>query len=200
VVVRGEETRRPSLEEQGFGVPQARARREAERNLLALLLAHPEIGDARIRFDDGSSLPLTEAITPEVFLDPDCREVLDAIHVWLEDRHRFTIDEVLAEVRSATCKAVAADLVLAGERRASSENIAREQVQDAVDAFERIRRTRSAVLASSGLANSSPARTSDEPDALAARLEAIRSRGRDPTAFGRLPGSPGTRTNAPPAD
>jgi len=200
VVVRGEETRRPSLEEQGFGVPQARARREAERNLLALLLAHPEIGDARIRFDDGSSLPLTEAITPEVFLDPDCREVLDAIHVWLEDRHRFTIDEVLAEVRSATCKAAAADLVLAGERRASSENIAREQVQDAVDAFERIRRTRSAVLASSGLANSSPARTSDEPDALAARLEAIRSRGRDPTAFGRLPGSPGTRTNAPPAD
>ena len=200
VVVRGEETRRPSLEEQGFGVPQARARREAERNLLALLLAHPEIGDARIRFDDGSSLPLTEAITPEVFLDPDCREVLDAIHVWLEDRHRFTIDEVLAEVRSATCKAAAADLVLAGERRASSENIAREQVQDAVDAFERIRRTRSAVLASSGLANSYPARTSDEPDALAARLEAIRSRGRDPTAFGRLPGSPGTRTNAPPAD
>jgi DNA primase len=200
VVVRGEETRRPSLEEQGFGVPQARARREAERNLLALLLAHPEIGDARIRFDDGSSLPLTEAITPEVFLDPDCREVLDAIHVWLEDRHRFTIDEVLAEVRSATCKAAAADLVLAGERRASSENIAREQVQDAVDAFERIRRTRSAVLASSGLANSSPARTSDEPDALAARLEAIRSRGRDPTAFGRLPGSPGTRTNAAPAD
>ena len=200
VEVRGEEPRRPSLEEQGFGVPQARARREAERNLLALLLAHPEIGDARIRFDDGSSLPLTEAITPEVFLDPDCREVLDAIHVWLEDRHRFTIDEVLAEVRSATCKAVAADLVLAGERRASSENIAREQVQDAVDAFERIRRARSAVVASSRITNSTTTRTSDEPDALAARLEAIRSRGRDPTAFGRLPGSPGTRTNAPPAD
>ena len=198
VEVRGDDARRPSLEEQGFAAPQARARREAERNLLALLLAHPEAGDARVRFDDGSSLPLTEAITPEVFLDPDCRDVLDAIHLWLEDRHPFSIDEVLAELRSPTAKAMAADLVLAGERRAASENAAREQLQAAVDAFERIRRARTPVLASSGTTNSFAARTSDEPDALAARLEAIRSRGRDPTAFGRLPGSQGTRTNAPP--
>jgi len=198
VEVRDERVRRASLEEQGFGPPQARARREAERNVLALLLAHPELGDARVRFDDGSSLPLTEAITPEVFLDPDCREVLEAIHVWLEDRHGFTIDEVLAEVRSQSSKAMAGDLVLAGERRAASENIAREQLQDAVDAFERIRRSRTTVPASFRAANSFPTTTSDEPQALAARLEAIRSRGRDPTAFGRLPGSPGTRTNAPP--
>ncbi len=185
---------RPSLEEQGFPVPQARARRDAERGLLAILLAHPQLGAARVRLDDGSSLPVTEAITPESFLDPDCRMVLEPLHVWLEDRHPFTMDEVLAELRGQSIKSCAIDLVLLGEKRAPSENIALERLQEAVDAFERIRRSRTSVLLASGNINPITIRSSDEPSALAARLEAIRNRGRDPTAYGRLPGPSGNRT------
>jgi hypothetical protein len=182
------------LEEQGFPIPQARARRDAERGLLAILLAHPQLGAARVRLDDGSSLPVTEAITPESFLDPDCRMVLEPIHLWLEDQHAFTMDEVLAELRGQNVKSCAIDLVLLGEKRAPSENIALERLQEAVDAFERIRRSRTSVLLASGNINPSMIRSSDEPSALAARLEVIRNRGRDPTAYGRLPGPSGNRT------
>jgi DNA primase len=75
VEVRTERVYRPSLEEQGFAPPQARARRDAERGLLAILLAHPTLSTSRVKLDDGSSLPLTEAITPESFLDPESRQI-----------------------------------------------------------------------------------------------------------------------------
>lgn len=182
------ESDNPSLEAQGFSAAQARARRQAERDVLAVLLAHPGVAGERIRLDDGSALPATELLTPEAFLDPDCRSVLSAIHVWLEDGHPFTIDDALAELRSASGKAVAADLVIVGARRAASENDARALLREAVDSFERIRRARTPVAVSIGNLNTPIARSSDEPAALQARLDAIRSRGPDPTAFGRLPG------------
>jgi DNA primase len=202
--VRAAPTRRPTLEEQGFGAPQARARREAERGVLAIVLAHPAAATGHVRLDDGSSLPFTEAITPESFLDPECRAVFEPAHVWLEDRHAFTAEELLAELRWAPAKSAAVDLVMLGERRTPSENEAPQRLQEAVDAFERIRRAQLSVLLPShdaphGVTSHSISRTSDEPDALAARLEAIRHRGRDPTAFGRLPGRAGQRAaNSPP--
>lgn len=186
--VRAPEPEHPSLEAQGFTPAQARARRQAERDVLAILLAHPAVADERIRLDDGTALPATELLTPEAFLDPDSRAILGAIHVWLEEAHPFSIDEALAEVRATTAKAVAADLVLLGERRAGSENAARSALREAADAFERIRRTRTPVGVSAGAINPPSTKVSDEPDALQARLDAIRTRGRDPTAFGRLPG------------
>ena len=85
-------------------------------------------------------------------------------------------------------KAVVADLVLVGERRAESENAARIALREAADAFERIRRTRTPVGVPTGVVNTPTSKVSDEPEALQARLDAIRTRGRDPTAFGRLPG------------
>ena len=193
-----EAAHRPTLEDQGFTTAQARARREAERDLLALLLAHPELGQSRVRLDDGSSLPAAEIATPEAFLDPECRAVLEAIHPWLEDGHPFGIHDVLAEIRWAPAKARAADLVLVGERRGKSENTKDALLQASVDAFERIRRARPGVFAPLGRANTPQTTSSDEPDALAARLQAIRTRGRDPTAFGRLPGSSPSRANGPP--
>lgn len=186
--VRVTEPDHPSLEAQGFTAAQARARRQAERDVLAILLAHPVVANERIRLDDGTALPATELLTPEAFLDPDSRAILAAIHVWLEEAHPFSIDEAMAEVRGATAKAVVADLVLVGERRAESENAARIALRDAADAFERIRRTRTPVGVPSGAVNPPLTTVSDEPDVLQARLDAIRTRGRDPTAFGRLPG------------
>ena len=92
---------------------------------------------------------------------------------------------------------------MTGARRVASENEAEARAQDAVDAFERIRRVRGGVLTDSPRFRGQ----SDEPAALAARLEAIRNRGRDPTAFGRLPGAgrggPATgagRATGPPGD
>ena len=182
------EPEHPSLEAQGFTAAQARARRQAERDVLAILLVHPAVADERIRLDDGTALPATELLTPEAFLDPDSRAILAAIHVWLEECHPFSIDEAMAEVRVPTAKAVVADLVLIGERRAGSENAARIALRDAADAFERIRRTRTPVGVPSGVVNTPFTMVSDEPGVLQARLDAIRTRGRDPTAFGRLPG------------
>jgi DNA primase len=198
VEVRTERVYRPSLEEQGFAPPQARARRDAERGLLAILLAHPTLSTSRVRLDDGSSLPLTEAITPESFLDPESRQIFEPVHVWLEDAHAFTAEELLAELRGSTAKSLAVDLVMLGERRAPSENQASEHLQVAIDAFERIRRAQAREFSRSGNANSVSTGTSAEPEALEARLEAIRNRGRDPTAFGRLPGSSGQRAAGPP--
>ena len=198
VEVRTERVYRPSLEEQGFAPPQARARRDAERGLLAILLAHPTLSTSRVRLDDGSSLPLTEAITPESFLDPESRQIFEPVHVWLEDAHAFTAEELLAELRGSTAKSLAVDLVMLGERRAPSENQASEHLQVAIDAFERIRRAQAREFSRSGNANSVSTGTSAEPEALEARLEAIRNRGRDPTAFGRLPGNSGQRAAGPP--
>lgn len=189
---------RPSLEEQGFSAPQARARREAERDLVALLLAHPEFGRDRVLLDDGSALPVSEIATPEAFLDPECRAVVDAIHPWLEEGRPFAIGDALAEIRWDAAKSRAADLVLVGERRCTSENTRKATLQAAVDAFERIRRSRRPVLTPLGRTNHAPTSLSVEHDALEARLQAIRTRGRDPTAFGRLPGTAPARANAPP--
>jgi hypothetical protein len=198
VEVRTERVYRPSLEEQGFAPPQARARRDAERGLLAILLAHPTLSTSRVKLDDGSSLPLTEAITPESFLDPESRQIFEPVHVWLEDAHAFTAEELLAELRGGSAKSLAVDLVMLGERRAPSENLAAEQLQVAIDSFERIRRAQVREFSRSGNASLVSPTTSGEPEALEARLEAIRNRGRDPTAFGRLPGSSGQRAAGPP--
>ena len=184
---------RVGLEDQGFTVPQARARRAAERDVLAVVLAWPSAGTARVRLDDGTALPFCEAVTPESFLDPGARAIADAIHVWLEDRHPFSADDVIAELRHADDKGLVVDLVLIGQRRAESENHALERLQESVDALERIRRVRSGV--SEGL--SRIRMDASEPEAISARLESIRNRGRDPTAFGRLPGARGMRPLRP---
>lgn len=153
----------PTLESQGFTAAQARARRQAEQDLLAVLLAHPGVADERLPLDDGSALPATELITPEAFLDPDCRAILAAIHVWLEEAHPFSIDDAMAEIRAASAKGMAADLVLLGEKRAGSENDARAALRTAAGAFERIRRTRTPVGVSSGVVNTPNTKGSDEP-------------------------------------
>ncbi|MFM7736811.1 MAG: hypothetical protein ACKPBU_12635, partial [Alphaproteobacteria bacterium] len=139
-----------------------------------------------------------EAVTPESFLDPDCRSVLEPIHLWLEEGHPFTMDEALAEIGPATAKSLACDLVLVGERRAASENDALVRLQDAIDAFERIRRAQVSVSNRAGRPDRGIPGPGDEPGALAARLQAIRNRGRDPTAYGRLPGASGHRGAGPP--
>jgi hypothetical protein len=161
--------------------------------VLAVVLAWPSAGTARVRLDDGTALPFCEAVTPESFLDPGARAIADAIHVWLEDRHPFSADDVIAELRHADDKGLVVDLVLIGQRRAESENHALERLQEAVDALERIRRVRSGV--SEGL--SRIRMDASEPEAISARLESIRNRGRDPTAFGRLPGARGMRPLRP---
>jgi hypothetical protein len=176
---------RPSLEAQGFNPAQSRARRTAERDLLSVLVAWPSGGRCRVLLDDGTSLPLPEAVTPESFLDPLSRAVMEAIHVWLEDGRAFGASELLAELEDPEAKTLATELLITGARRVASENEVDARLQEAVDAFERIRRVRGGVFTDSPRFG----RHSDEPAALAARLEAIRNRGRDPTAFGRLPGS-----------
>ena len=184
--------RRPSLEEQGLSAAQARARRAAERDLLALLLAWPSLGRSDVRLDDGTAMPLAEAVTPESFLDPEARPIMEAIHVWMEDGRPFSVEEVLSEIPTQDGKGLVIDLVMVGERRAPSENQGRERLQEAVDALERIRRIRRTVPTVS--ASNRP--DSDEPSALTARLEAIRNRGKDPTALGRLPGARGARPHS----
>ncbi|MFO0963164.1 MAG: DNA primase [Phycisphaerales bacterium] len=169
--------RAPTLEEQGFAPPAARARREAERGLVALLVAHPELGRERVALEDGCSLPLAEALTPEALLDPPTRAVYEALHPWLESTEPCPAETLLAEVHDPQARSLAADLLMLGAARASSGNAALELLRDAFAAFERIRRPKRAEPSS--LASGS------DPAAFTARLEQIRARGLDPTAIGR---------------
>ncbi len=173
-----DDPRNRPLEEQGFSASNARGRREAERGLVALLSAHPALAQVRVPLEDGCTLPIAEALTPESLLDPLTRSIYEVVHAWLESGHQFKSSELMSELRDADARSLACDLVMTGERRAPSGKQSTEQLLDAFAAFERIRRPRSGV--------GTPSAVSNDPQALSARLEEVRARGRDPTAFARL--------------
>ena len=178
-----------SLEEQGFSPVQARARREAERSVVALLVAHPELAAVRVRFDDGCSLPVAEAFTPDALLDPATRTIYAAAHPWLEEGRGFSVDELMSEIRSREAKSLVGDLVMTGERRAPSGKEGAQALQAAFEAFERIRRPRQPVPP--------PPAHADDAAGMAARIAGIRARGSDPSAFARLARA-GNRSGPPP--
>jgi DNA primase len=186
------EVRPPTLEERGYSPPEARARREAERGVLALLIAHPSLVLERVALD-GCALPVPEAVTPEAFEDPDFRDIAEALHPLLEESlehgREFSASAILAELPRPTLKAVAADLLAMGASRAPEGRGASSRFAEAFADLERIRRRRSAVPPPSVAA------AGGGPEALLAAVEGRRETSHNPAAFGHLL-RPGTNIRA----
>ncbi|MFO0784056.1 MAG: DNA primase [Phycisphaerales bacterium] len=163
-----------TLEERGYSVPKAKARREAEQSVLALLLAYPHVAQGRLSLGDDCTLPVAEAITPEAFEDPPHRALMEVIHPWLENRHEFSAPELLAEVHSPTLKALASDLLLLGSRRAPEGKGASQRLAQAFADLEGIRRSQQPV---------SPSPASSGVESLLAVIQNRQAAGHQPTAF-----------------
>lgn len=181
-----------TLEDRGYTPAQARARREAERSVLALLCAFPErVAHDRLVLDDGCTLPVAEAITPDAFEDPQMHAIAQVIHPWLEDGHEFSASTLLSEVTTPTLKGVVTDLLETGVRRAPEGKGASERLAVAFADLERMRRLRAP---SGGAAAGTPSSGSEEASssqippgsALQAAIEQARNRGHNPGAISRL--------------
>lgn len=175
------ELRLPELEERGYSPARARSRREAERSVLALLVAHPALSGGRLALGTDATLPVAEAITPEAFEHPPYREIAEALHPWLEEGREFSVPELLGELSAPTLKAVATDLASLGQQRAPDGKGSSERLGAAFADLERIRREISSVPPSFH----SPETTSG-PHALRAAIENRRANGHTPAAFTRL--------------
>ncbi|MDZ4830150.1 MAG: DNA primase, partial [Phycisphaerae bacterium] len=188
-----------------------RARREAERALLGLLFASPELARESVELDfegELAVLPITEALAPERFRDP---EHADLYRTWLAQADGGfppSLGVLLAELADARCKGLASDLYLEGERRrGKNASLTLDHLRTAFSDLERLdRRSRfrsardletteasasatSAGTSTSGAATSSTGDLSSVPSldlaAAQARLSRLRERGTDVTAIPR---------------
>lgn len=164
--------------------PRDRARHEAERNLLALLLAAPELAAERVSVDDEPALPLTEAFTAESFSDASHSRVAALLFDLVESGNRPSIQQVLADLEHAVDKRTASDLFSMGSARLEpapqgAESPSARIRQAALDLDRLIRLDRF----------DPAARLPDVPldaDTAAARLEQIRRSGPRAAAIARF--------------
>jgi len=152
--------------------PQFRARSMAERDLLAVLLAAPEVAAERIATPDGDSLPVHELYAPGVFLDPVARTLWTALHARLEAGLQTTVQDVMADVGEPTAKNLAAQLFSKGVARCEATGGAMARLTEAVADMERV------------LARVS-APTPQAVDDLRRRIDELKAIGRRPTAIMR---------------
>ncbi|MBM4112990.1 MAG: toprim domain-containing protein [Phycisphaerae bacterium] len=162
--------------------PRLRARIEAERNLLALLVFEPSLGTESLPTDDGA-LPITEAFAPQTFAEESHQRIAALLWHAIESGNRPSLQSLLAEVVEGVDKSLVSDLFSIGSRRLDpqgrAERTAREAVRDAALDLERVVRLR----ALDG--ERSPAEATESPAALLEQLERLRRRGPDPAAIAR---------------
>ncbi|MBL9121494.1 MAG: DNA primase [Phycisphaerae bacterium] len=127
------------------GQPLSRARREAERFLLALVLSNPACVRESVAVadpDDPTSthmLPLPEACQPAAFRSPEYRAVYRTWHNIAEAGQIPTFNVVLAELADSRQKGLASDLWLLGESlRERDERTTLDRVRDAYLSLERL--------------------------------------------------------------
>ncbi len=154
--------------------PQFRARSMAERDLLAVLLAAPEVASTRVPTGDGEALPVHELYAPGVFADPLARTLWGAMHARLESGLRTTVQDVMADVSDPSGKTLAGTLFAKGIARCEAPGGADARLIEAVADMER-------VLA----CVKSP--TPRDVDALQRRIDELKAAGRRPAAILRLP-------------
>jgi hypothetical protein len=152
--------------------PQFRARSMAERDLLAVLLAAPEVAGERIATPDGDSLPVHELYAPGVFVDPVARTLWTALHARLEAGLQTTVQDVMADVGEPTAKNLAAQLFGKGVARCEAPGGALARLTEAVADMERV------------LARVA-APTPQAVDDLRRRIDELKALGRRPTAIMR---------------
>jgi len=179
--------------------PRRRARFEAERNLLALLLADPSLARESLPTDDGS-LPITEAFSPSSFESPGHQPIADALWREIESGNLPSLQSVLAELERAIDKSLASSLFSLGSRRIDPETRPERTAQQAVRlaALDLDRLLRRETLDAARPIPDAPM----TPGSLLEELERLRKLGPNPAAISRMGGgsasAPAARLHSPP--
>ncbi|MFZ9881428.1 MAG: DNA primase [Phycisphaerales bacterium] len=104
----------------------SRARREAERRLVALLTCEPSSVGVSVPVEGAGRLPLSEALSPDEFSDRALGDMFGRIRDAREGGRRLSFDGLFAELDSSAEKSLASDLFLFGT--AALSEAARMQV------------------------------------------------------------------------
>lgn len=164
--------------------PKRRARVEAERNLLAYLVADPSLASESLPTEDGP-LPITEAFPSGSFLVPSHQRIAASIWQAAESGNRHSLQSLIADLPDAIDKSTASDLFSTGTRRMDPQNRPERTPQEAVrlaaiDLERLIRRERW----DSNRPRSDRAMT---PGGLLEALEQLRASGPRPAAIASSP-------------
>ncbi|MCE9620122.1 MAG: DNA primase [Planctomycetes bacterium] len=152
-----------------------RARRTAERNFLAALMADPDAAQVRVALGEEGLLPVSEAFTPEHFEQADLRQIWNLLVERLESGRPFHVQDVQADTDDPGLKGLCVELFQMGSGR-----------HEATDPSEAVRRT--AAEFDRLLHDAEPAPDSKrflDPVDADARLAQLRRGGHNPTAIAR---------------
>lgn len=94
---------------------RARARMLAERRLLALLCLEPAAAHVAVDVVGAGSLPLSEALAPEEFIDPAHSAMFAVIRDAAEAGRTLFFDALLGEIADPAIKRLASDLYILGQ-------------------------------------------------------------------------------------
>ena len=93
----------------------SRARRQAEHDLLALLIFDPTLGRQLIQPENDGPCRLTDLVTEEEFADPAARRVAGEVFERIESNRVFTVQELLAALEHPSARELASTLYFRGE-------------------------------------------------------------------------------------
>ncbi|TVQ51830.1 MAG: DNA primase [Phycisphaerales bacterium] len=93
----------------------SRARRQAEHDLLALLIFDPTLGRHLIQLENDGPCRLTDLVTEEQFADPAARLVAGEVFERVESDQVFSVQELLAALDHPSARELAAALYFRGE-------------------------------------------------------------------------------------
>ena len=97
------------------GEARARARRAAERRLLAILCTDPGLASVQVSVEGCGTLPLSEAIAPSEFADHGHSAIFAVIRDAAEEGRAIRFATLLSDLADATLKRLASDLYTFGE-------------------------------------------------------------------------------------
>ena len=168
--------------------PRQKARRMAEENLLAAIMADPNSAQVRVAVGKDGLLPISEAFSPEHFQRTDLRQIWSLLVMRLESGNSFHVQDVQAECQEPSLKALCGELFHIGSQR--NEHIdPSEAVRNAAADFDK--------FLHDAIATSDTPTVMNPMDANA-RLEQLRQGGHNPAAIARFKRNiPRTETATP---
>jgi hypothetical protein len=168
--------------------PRQKARRMAEENLLAAIMADPNSAQVRVAVGKDGLLPISEAFSPEHFQRTDLRQIWSLLVMRLESGNSFHVQDVQAECQEPSLKALCGELFHIGSQR--NEHIdPSEAVRNAAADFDKFLHDAIATTDMPTVMNPMDAN---------ARLEQLRQGGHNPSAIARFKrNKPRTETATP---
>ncbi len=189
---------------------RARARRDAERRLLAILCTDPALASVQVSVDDCGNLPISEAMAPSEFADQGHSAIFAAIRDAADSGRAIRFDGLLSELADAPLKRLASDLysfgaelleaaeshsAQLGQRRTPTEEVVvswrdlenlerRARRRSSGERTDEPRDTASGTTSQSLDPNKSAAKTAEQ--SAVERLARARERGHDATAASAL--------------